>query len=289
VKQSFKGIIALDIDGTVTVSKHSMEMEVADYLNSLIGKGWCLIFLTGRTYAFALPILSSLRGEYFFSPQNGASLYKMPVKEEIFRNYLPVSLLQVLDPLFKKHMSGLLVESGRENDDICYYKPADFNKREMEYLAFRQKIAPEKWIPVNAFHSLPIQEFAVGKYFAKKETALNISKEILLSMNLSVIVIRDPFRQGYYLAHINALGASKGAILEIFKKREPHLPVISAGDDYNDLEMLEKSMIKIVMKNGPEKLHKLADVLAPPASEQGIIKGLEEAIWKVSSKLKTLE
>ena len=42
----FKGIIALDIDGTITVQKHFLETSVKNYLNELIASGWCLIFIT---------------------------------------------------------------------------------------------------------------------------------------------------------------------------------------------------------------------------------------------------
>jgi len=96
---------------------------------------------------------------------------------------------------------------------------------------------------------------------------------------LNVIVIRDPFNPGNYLAFVNDGQASKGHILEEFRRMHPpELPAIAAGDDFNDVEMLEKSTYKIVMQNAPEKMHALADLIAQPAHNHGIIDALKEAI-----------
>ena len=49
-----KGIIALDIDGTITVEHHSIEPEVVRYLSGLAAEGWKMIFITGRTPSLGL-------------------------------------------------------------------------------------------------------------------------------------------------------------------------------------------------------------------------------------------
>jgi hydroxymethylpyrimidine pyrophosphatase-like HAD family hydrolase len=277
--RTFKGIIALDIDGTITVARHSLEVGINNYLNQLIAEGWQIIFITGRTFAFARPVLSCLEGDYFLAVQNGAALYQMPQERCVKKKYLSSDLLAKLDPLFQNEGRGMLVESGKENGDICYYKPNDFSPEELEYIAFRTEISCEKWIKAESFAELPIEEFAVGKYFAVEKQALKLAEKILKIPDLSVTVIRDPFRPGFHLALINAIDASKGEVLEDLIALSPaSLPVIAAGDDYNDVEMLEKGTVKIVMQNGPAELHQLADILAPPAEQQGIIQGLKEAI-----------
>lgn len=270
----FKGIIALDIDGTITIEKNRLEKIVNDYLNQLIDEKWRLIFITGRTFSFARPILSGLKGNYFFAVQNGAALFEMPSERLVKKHYLSTSLLPQLSAIYP-----LLVESGKEQKDICYYRRASFTSEELEYIDFRIQISPEKWISVDSFGTLKISEFAVGKYFATEEKAHQIAKKMRTIAPLNIIVIRDPFRPGYHLALVNNPNASKGHILEEFRQMHPSgLPAIAAGDDFNDLEMLEKSTFKIVMQNAPQKMHGLADLIAPPASEHGIIKALSEAI-----------
>jgi len=281
----FKGMIALDIDGTITVEKHQLENQVQSYLNRLIEEGWCLIFMTGRTFSFAYPLLAGLKGPFFFAPQNGSALYRMPEKECLFKAYITSSFLEHLDHFFHTQGIGLLVESGKENGDICYYKPADFTEEWLKYLEFRAHISLAKWEAVESFEAFPFLEFAVGKFFAPEEKAYELVSRVSQKTLLHGIVIRDVFRPGYFLAHLNAPTASKGQILKLLIERNAKgLPVIAAGDDYNDLEMLNNSIVKIIMRNAPDSLHALADVLAPPAEELGIIQGLEQGIWKALSK-----
>lgn len=278
---SFKGIIALDIDGTITASKDSLELTVGNFLNQLIHEGWQLVFITGRTFSFAWPVLKNIEGTFFLAVQNGAALYQMPERRCIDNNYLKLELLAELDALFKRSGCGLLVESGYENADICYYKPKDFSEEELEYIAFRIKISPEKWEAKTAFAELPLQEFAVGKFFASESSALEMKEKLITIFPLRVIIIRDPFRPGFHLGHINHRQASKGHALEFLASMYTgSFPIIAAGDDYNDVEMLEKSTIKVVMENGPEQLKQRADIVAPSVHQQGIITGLKQAIWK---------
>lgn len=277
-----RGIISLDIDGTITTSKYDLDPEITTYLEGLIEKNWVLIFVTGRTFSFAAPVLSSLRGTYFLAVQNGSALYKMPGAELIKKQMLPISCLPELDLVFRERGGGLLVESGYLQGDICYFKPGDYTQSELEYVNYRKEMSPEPWEPLDDFENLTLQEFAVGKYFADKEEAEEIADQVRKIAPFKVIVIRDPFKSGGFLAHINAPRTSKGEILSYFASHYPEdTLIIGAGDDYNDVEMLERCRFKIVMENAPKPLHVLADVIAPPVDAQGIIPALEEAIkWK---------
>ena len=267
-----KGIIALDIDGTITIDKHRLEKEVENFLNSLIEEGWSLIFLTGRTFSFAYPVLSGLKGLYHFAVQNGAALYEMPSVKLIKKNFLPIELL-------KQMPENILIESGKPHDDICYYRPGAFTPEELAYIRFRINISPETWVSLDSFDDLEITEFAVGKYFADREKADALAESMRRLASLNVVVIRDPFNPGNFLTFLNEEGASKGRALEKFRgMHPPELPAIAAGDDFNDIEMLEKSTFKIVMQNAPESMHGLADLVAPPAQELGIIDALKEVI-----------
>lgn len=277
---TFKGIIALDIDGTITVQKHQLEESVNTFLNHLIANGWLIAFVTGRTFSFAWPILSKLQGEFFFGVQNGAALYGMPsgklaVKHSIERKYL-----RPLDDLFFSYSSGLLVESGRENGDICYYRREDFSPSELDYIDYRISISPEKWETLSSFddlESLKIKDFAVGKFFADEQQSETLSKRVE-EAGFKVTTIRDPFRPNYFITHINHPLASKGSCLNPLLSRYPNIPLIAAGDDTNDIEMIKRGDIKIVMQNAPKSMHAFADIVAQPANEQGIIPALKEAI-----------
>ncbi len=265
-------LLALDIDGTVTEGT-ALTPKIAEYLNTLECK---VIFLTGRTFSFAVKTISSLKRPYTLVVQNGAITLQMPERKVIARNLLSKDLALAIDPLFHRRGYGFLVESGAENEDICYYKKEDFTPEVQKYLAYRQTLCPEKWTPIPAFNTLPVETFAAGKYFAPQREAEEIKAEIDKLADLNVVVLRDPFRRGYFLGQVMNKNASKAHALRALNL---NAKVIAAGDDYNDFGMLEMADVKIVMKKSPEKLLKIADYLSDPGD--GLVSWIEEARKKL--------
>ena len=76
--------------------------------------------------------------------------------------------------------------------------------------------------------------------------------------------------------------ADKGKALKKFKELYfLKSPLITGGDDNNDIPLLREGDIRIAMDGSPEALQNLADIIAPPADRSGIIQGLQEAIAKI--------
>ena len=275
----FKGIVALDIDGTITVDKHHMDKRVSDYLSGLIEQKWLLIFITGRSFLFGRSMFDDLRGDYFFAVQNGSALFSMPSAHMIRKYFMSTDNLPAIASIFSKEKCGLVVESGKINEDVCYYCPNDFTVKGLEYIGFRKSISPEKWVEVKSFNDLPVREFSLSKYFADAEKTYYLANKVKESHEVNVIVMRDPFCPGNYLAHINSIQASKGNILMEFRKMYgEELPAVVAGDDFNDVGMLESGTFRIVMQNAPEEMYSMADLIAKPAKDLGIIDALDKVL-----------
>jgi hydroxymethylpyrimidine pyrophosphatase-like HAD family hydrolase len=60
--------------------------------------------------------------------------------------------------------------------------------------------------------------------------------------------------------------------------------VVAGGDDENDLSLLQAADVKIAMPHAPEILRKIADFMAPPVEEQGIIHALKIVIANADSR-----
>lgn len=60
--------------------------------------------------------------------------------------------------------------------------------------------------------------------------------------------------------------------------------IISAGDSYNDLPLLNISALRIVMGDAPEELKSVADFVAPSAEDDGLAVALEEFILPILKK-----
>jgi hydroxymethylpyrimidine pyrophosphatase-like HAD family hydrolase len=92
-------------------------------------------------------------------------------------------------------------------------------------------------------------------------------------------MIRDPLDEAIYLNLVTHPEATKGKALErMIAQTGKRGRVIAAGDDLNDVSMIQVADVGIVMKNAPLQMHPLATILAEPAASQGIIAGLTQAI-----------
>lgn len=280
---SLKGIIALDIDGTLTAQANELESEVVDTLHYLAKEGWGIIFITGRPFQWGYLTLRSLPFSYTLAVQNGALLMEMPSRKILIRKCLNQKIIPRVEKIARVHNTDFVVYSGQENDDWCYYCPPSFPPSLLSYGLQRAIFLGEKWQSLPSFSELPISQFTSIKFFADDQRALKLSHSIEKELKLHAPPNRDPYNLDYYVVQVTHQEATKGNILKEFIQRMGILgPIIAAGDDYNDYSMLKIADVKVVMATAPADLIAIADVVAPPASEKGIIQGLHEAIAKLT-------
>lgn len=282
---SMKGIIALDIDGTVTANSHSLDLEVIDALSRLAEEGWRFIFLTGRPFQWSFQTLKSLPFPFALAVQNGAILLEMPSRKILSRKYLTNAILPQMEAICQDQKTDFVVYSGLENDDWCYYRPMHFPPPVLSYVLQRSAYLGEKWQSIEVFSNLPISLFSAVKFFVKEQKAFTLSQNIEKNLGLHAPPNRDPYNHDYFVIQATHPEATKGRVLKDFVQLiEASGPIIAAGDDHNDLSMLQVAHIKIVMANAPSELLDLADIIAPPANQKGIIQGLTEAVHRLTKQ-----
>lgn len=271
-----KGIIALDIDGTVTAAAHDLDQTVADFFQALHQEGWVFLFVTGRTFHWGSSVLKGLTFPFYFAVQNGAFLVEMPSGKILVKELLGKEILPEMEKICQGEPSDYTLFSGYANQDKCYWRPQRFSQEMRDYLYKRIAYTQENWIAVENF---TLEEFAAVKCFGKRESAERIGQKIEEQLGLHAPLIRDPFDQEMYVIQATHPDAHKGTPVELTRQLLNFKgPVIAAGDDLNDLSLLEKADVSIAMKNAPQQLLNIADIIAPTALEQGIITGLKEAI-----------
>ncbi len=280
-----KGIIALDIDGTLTVEMQPPPQAVITYLHQLVDAGWCLVFITGRTYHWGYEALKILDFPFFYSVQNGAITLKLPEEEVVIKNYLSRDILSKVENICENEPSDVVVYSGYEHGDRVYYRPKHFDPKLLAYLEKRQAAFHEEWTPIDSFDEVNLDSFPALKCFGDSESAQRISEKLCGELNLEAPPIRDPFNEESYVVQATRSGINKGSVLTELKKHVPFEGVvIAAGDDFNDIPMLKAADISVAMANGPQELLEVADITAPPAEEQGIVVGLNRAMKLVGSQ-----
>jgi len=269
----------LDIDGTVTAEAEGIPSTVVSYLASLYKEGWEFIFITGRPFQWSARTLKVLPFPFTLGVQNGALLLRMPSIEIISRKYLGMEWLVLAEEVCASHGTDFIIYTGFEKNDCCYYRPHKLPEAILNYLQMRKDKLGELWVPYEGFNELPIDDFAAIKCFAPLSQAAALSQEFEATLGLHAPLIKDPFSQDVCVIQATHSEATKGgALREFLSIQSKKGPVLAAGNDYNDLSLLALAHIKIVMEDAPEKILKMAHIVAPAAEKMGIINALEEGI-----------
>lgn len=274
-----KGLIGLDIDGTIECKEHPIPEEVTDFLKNLSEQDWKIAFITGRTFDSGYPTVKGFKFPYYLAVQNGAIILEMPSMKIIEKCYIDRTILPKAEALCSQHATGFVVYGGFENGNQCFYCPSAFPKELHEYLMARCKAFGEQWVPLKNIEEMPLKKFPSIKTFGRLPLAECMGKLFENELGLHCPVIKDPFCDGYYVSQATDPQVSKGFALKsisIFTKNSGL--IIAAGDDFNDITMFKEAHISIAMESAPDLVKEHATIIAPHVSEKGIIQGLKNAI-----------
>lgn len=271
-----KGCICLDIDGTLTADPFSIPLQVWECLEYLYARGWQFLISTGRPYSFASRLFANVKIPFFLSLQNGADFLEMPYKKQLFQNHLSSLFIPQLELLHEDLEEDFLIYSGFSKGDFCYYRPDRFSLKMQEHLEIVKSLTTEPWEARKDFVFGSTDSFPLIKSFGTKKQMDELEKKLASFPMIHSTSIANPLsNEDLYLNLITASAATKG---ESVKKMRSMMPpdtfFIAAGDDRNDISMLQEADFAIVMKNAASDLLPLADILAEPAKNFGIIDAL---------------
>ena len=273
-----KGWIFSDIDGTLTVDRWSLPRRVVDTLTHLHREGWAIAFLSGRTVPHCQHLLGELSFPYFLGAHNGALVLKMPEQKIVLRQHLPHEFLQQTESLFANSPSDWVVYGGWENQNRCFYCPSRWSPALLKYIDGRRSQLSESWQALSRFTDLPISEFVAAKSFGSKADLTPLYESITQQFGLHAPLITDPYNERFCVLQVTGGDGNKGqAGREILHKTGLQGPVIAAGNDLNDIPLLQLGDLGIAMEDGPCELRKLGQIIAPSAKAEGICSALLEA------------
>lgn len=279
--KQFLGWIALDMDGTITLDKYSVPEPVVTYLRQRVNDGWKIAIATGRPFKLAQMALKTFDFPYIILPQNGTAALQMPSKIELFRRYIPVTHLAEIDAAFEGTPGDYIVFNGYDHGDQLYWRPNRMDEEQTFYVENIAKSHGEIPIAVVSFQGLKESSIPIVKCFGTLTDMTRVTNNLKNNEHFNLTLIRDPYAEDYYILLITDRSASKGqsllAAIDILGWKGT---IIAAGDDENDKSLLEVADIKIAMAHAPEHLHNVADFIAPPTHEFGIIQALELALRK---------
>lgn len=272
-----KGLLAFDIDGTLTHRLDWIDSRVVNQLRQLSEQGWQIALLTGRIFSFSWKILKYLDFPYLLAVQNGADIVSMPSKKSLKRNYLTPSVLPEIDAAYEGMAEDYIIYAGIDKGDFCYYRERRFSKKMLQYLEILKSLGAEPW-QSSDFAFEENATFSLIKCFGEEKAMRKLHDKLEKNPQIEVSLVHDPIDPSLYLNLVTHPKANKGDAIYFLKAFSKASVVIAAGDDRNDCKMLKAADVSIAIETAPKEVLKLANVLAKPASELGILLAIEEAI-----------
>lgn len=271
-----KGILALDIDGTLT-SEYVIPAVVVHILRKKWEEGWVICLITGRSYSYASMATVLFDFPYYFALQNGADLLQMPEKIHLSQSYLLHDITAHLDDLVRLQQSHFLIYAGYEKGDFCYFLKGETPSESfVAYLKKLQSLSKASWKATPSWKEIPQATFPMVKIIGNREEVNRCISLLEKHHALSSCFIHDPLQPGSSLGLITDKNANKGTALNFFRKYFSCPYAVAAGDDENDIPMLECADKKIVMETAAEFIQKRADIIASSAKRHGIIAALQQ-------------
>ncbi len=271
-------LLALDIDGTLLNPRGELTPATRRAIEEVRSQGTLVVLVTGRRFGSARPVVIDLGLDLPLISHNGALTKHVSTLETIL--YHPLDLQTARDVIAFGRQRGV--------DLICCDDPeglgvmvleniSDENGSLHRYLAKYQDSMHKVTDLLEYLDHDPIQIMFSGRCDPMDEFA----DELAAALDGRIQLFKTRYRKGD-LTILDALSttASKGASVEEIASRYgiAREEIMAIGDNHNDITMLERAGIPVVMENAEDELKRMGYHITSSNDEDGVAIAIERFI-----------
>lgn len=271
-------LIIFDLDGTLLKSDGTIGGDTKRLVKKLKEKGVQFSFATGRLHTAAMKYAELLDINTPLISLDGCLIKSHPEGSIIFESFVPVKYVsQVL-----RYSENYSVYVALCHDDAIFY--TERNSFIPEIMDKHGAMYKE----VDSYNDY-IHETLEVVLAANSFTIINNIREAISFPFLSRVntsFFQSHSHPGIYYLEIRKKGSSKGKGMERLIK---HLTIQKKNtavvcDWYNDISLLQKSVLKIAMRNAVAEVKELADFITSGSNnEEGAVEFLDQVLQSKSS------
>mgnify|MGYP003394127728 CR=1 FL=1 len=263
-----------DIDGTILPGNASLSKNMLDVIHGLIAKGILVGIATGRNFHFASEVADQINGKFYLAINNGAVIFQYPSKKIVSETYLTSQDAEIVRKLLQEKRHPCILNG------TIHFKERTFIFNDPP---LRQPI-------INFIENQKKEFFSFDTVFETKEFFFSclysavpssmIETEIaafrMKFPNLNFTSIADPVCIGFHWLGLMPANTGKENLLKHFKKhyQAKNNQILAAGDDMNDIGMLQEAGLSIAMGTAPELVKRAADLCIGTAQDESLCKYL---------------
>jgi Cof subfamily protein (haloacid dehalogenase superfamily) len=264
-------LVVTDIDGTIAGESNQVSQRVRAAIKGLQAKGIQVAIATGRMYKSALRFHQDIGADLPIIAYQGAWI--QDAKTQKVHRHLAVSkdcALELLDHFEQPELRSILSVHFYVNDKLYVREITDLSKAYGE----RTQVTPH---PVGDLRNL------LSDHQPTKVLALCDDSELIENL---LQTLKPKFVNQLYLTksvatffeathpQVNKGTAVKFLAEEILGLKPEN--VMTIGDNFNDVEMLEYAGLGVAMGNAPAKVKEFGDWIAPSVEEDGAAVAIEK-------------
>ncbi|MVX63823.1 Cof-type HAD-IIB family hydrolase [Clostridium chromiireducens] len=261
--KNFK-MVCLDIDGTLLNSKHEITEKVKSTINVVANEKKIPVILVSARMPKGIKFLQKELGiEEPIICYSGALILDKD-NDVLAKEFIDVSKLEEIYKLTSKN-----------NIHMSLYKDDEWYIEELDYWA-RQESEITNIIPnIINFKEL-IEKWKKDRLgpnkilCMSKPEEINFLKENIKGINLNIYPSKPTYLE------IMPTKASKTSAINCLQKKYniDRSEIVTMGDNYNDIDMLEYAGIGVAMGNAPEEVKIHADDITLTNDENGVAEAL---------------
>lgn len=242
-------LILIDVDGTLTKDSKTITPQTQKLIKKIQNK-LMVSLISSRSRHSAYSFIKKLNLKSYHILENGATVVN-PNFEPIYRTYIQINTLRKLYKFLNnsKFIFNICV------DGITQYPEKGIDLKTLPYKGItRVSILELKKSDLNSIESSlkTISEINYSRAFDK-----------LNPQNLNIDITSN-------------LASKENALKLLYKLlKVKKSETIGVGDGYNDILFIRNVFLKIAMGNAVYKLKKIADIIAPPVSKDGLAQVLK--------------
>jgi 5-amino-6-(5-phospho-D-ribitylamino)uracil phosphatase len=272
-------LFAIDLDGTLLLPSGVVSARTKDAVLALVKAGARVCFATGRNFTESRAVLESVGHFDAAVFVGGALVYDTKRQETLNRTLMHPELAQELSRFFESHGHAALALQDTHTAGVDYLASEEFDLHG----------ETERWLKVTNSKIRRVAQLADYRHEHTMRVSVVTSKargtlvrgelnkafvDRIVSHNftsmfndISVVEAFDPTVNKWQ-------GVMHVAGMHGIRPEE----VVAAGDDVNDIPMIQNAGLGVAMGNAAEEVKKVAKRVIKKNSEDGLAEFLEEVL-----------
>ena len=263
-------LIAIDIDGTLLTSRRDISSRTLRALRRAVEAGKHVALCTGRSLNSGRAAAEQVPPSTTLIFHSGALILESLEGPLLRAVNMPRSLaIELVDFCKRRGHDPLVYEPVPESRFMWYEQPRSANGWRERYLEANADKAFRVEDLDRVLNRDPAQIAVAGKGSSMHDLEAELTG---YGNRIGTILSRSTLVEDYWCMEIVPSGVSKAKALAFLGERYGigSDRMISIGDNFNDLDMIEYAGLGVAMENAPDAVRRAADLVAPSNDADGV-------------------